>query len=267
MNRFPHAYLTSYRKAIPISLVHVFAGIGRRLGIEISPLNVLGVVLAHVVPKESGMETIIVNPSARAETEFVEEISRSQARLQTLYPAIAVQEHFIPRATRVMLGRASRNIVASFGNHTGFINSGRSIIYPSLLLSLCAQLLVDRHNDGLELLADTLKPMASPLDCIFLLRSLSPMLWTTGQESVKRYCDGVWDDEVERAVKVHRRSPVNAKYFIGMPCLDSSGELCFIFSWDIIHTTPPLVSDQPERDSYHLLRLDGTMHCMWCHGC
>lgn len=262
MNKFPHAYLTTHKEADSIPLIHVFAGIGRRLGLEVLPLNVPGVVLAHVVPKESSMEKFIVNPSAGVGTEFVEEISKSQAKLQTRYPAVAVQERFIPCATQVMLRRTCRNILASFPTN----NSGSSTIYPSFLLVLCAQLLVDRHNDSLEFL-ETLKPMAFPLDCIFLLRSLSPELWHTGQGSIKRYCDGVWDDEVQRAVKVHRRSPVNVKYFIGMPCLNSLGELCFIFSWDIIcyldfDTTPPLVSDRLERESYHLLRPDGTMRCM-----
>jgi len=82
---------------------------------------------------------------------------------------------------------------------------------------------------------------------------------------MKHYCDDVLDEEDRRAVQMHRRSHevIDIKYFIGMPCLDSSGDLCFICAWDVVHnidfsSAPSLVSDRLERESYYLFKLDGT---------
>jgi len=61
MNNFPHAYLTSTKETIPICLVHIFTAIATRLGLNVSPINFPGTVLAHVLPHHEGAEPIIVS--------------------------------------------------------------------------------------------------------------------------------------------------------------------------------------------------------------
>lgn len=48
-NHFPHLFLSSIKKTIPLSLVCVFVAIGNRLGLQLSPVNYPRKVLVHVV--------------------------------------------------------------------------------------------------------------------------------------------------------------------------------------------------------------------------
>ena len=259
MNRFPHAYLTTHKKAIPISLVHIFAAIGVRLGLQVSPVNYPGTVLAYVIPREQHLQPIIVNPSSNVEQDIVKELSTSPALvLQSMNPNLK------PCGGQLMLLRASRNIVS-------ILPSLQSpIVYPCVLLVLCTHLLFEADNPTLAFLVSILKRKAQSLDCIFLLRDLHPVLNPRCQKVLRGYCNDVLEDEAEIANTVRRRSVSKMKYFLGMPCRNSSGHVCFIYGWERMSPsgcadydlTPPLVSDRIERETYHILRTDGAGQCM-----
>jgi F-box protein 21 len=250
--------------AIPISLVHIFTAIGTRLGLDVSPVNFPGTVLAYVVPIEPGLQPLIVNPSSNTEQDLAEEVSKSRAHdlLQTMNPMLSTELNLKPCGGQLMLLRASRNIISILPN----IRHMRSpIVYPCVLLVLCTHLLFEADNATLEFLVSILRRKAQALDCTFLLRDLYPVLHPRCQRVLRKFCNDVLEDENEIAVTIHWRSASKTKYFLGMPCRNSTGHLCFIYGWDRIppfdradyDITPPLVSDRLEREAYHIMGIDG----------
>jgi F-box protein 21 len=270
MNRFPHAYLSTHKRAIPISLVHIFASIGTRLGLQVSPVNYPGTVLAHVIPKERDLQPIIVNPSSNLERDLAEELSTSRALdlLQSMDPTLSAETNLKPCGGQLMLLRASRNIISILPS-LRYMQS--PIVYPSVLFVLCTHLLFEGDNPTLEFLVSILRRKAQSLDCIFLLRDLRPVLNSRCQKVLQGYCNDVAANEDEIANTVRRRSVSKMRYFLGMPCRNSSGHLCFIYGWERMSPsncsdydiTPPLVSDRIERETYHILRIDGAHQCMY----
>ncbi|KAF7347690.1 F-box domain-containing protein [Mycena venus] len=60
-NHFPHLYLTTNKRSIPISLVHIFVSLARQLGIPASPIEFPARVLAHI-SSPPGSDDFLVDP-------------------------------------------------------------------------------------------------------------------------------------------------------------------------------------------------------------
>ena len=221
MNNFPHAFLTTNKQTLPISLVHIFTAIATRLGLNASPINFPGTVLAHVLPCHEADEPIIVNPSHLTNT-----ILNSQINTATHLPAIA--PHFHPCTGLPMLMRASRNILSSIMS----IHVPQSILHPSLLLSICVHLLSQADDDILiRLLVDA---NLQAWDCIFLLDRLAPSLISRCRSMIRVYCQTVLDAEAAAEVKIHSRTGLPVKYFVGMAFVHARYKYVgFIYGWDV----------------------------------
>jgi hypothetical protein len=223
-------------------------------------------VLAYVIPSEPNLQPIIVNPSSDMEQDLAEELSTSRALawLQTNNPMLSAETNLKPCGGQLMLLRASRNILSILPN----LDS--PIFYPCALLVLCTHLLFDADDPTLGFLVSMLKRRAESLDCLFLLRDLLPVLNLRCQKVLRGYCNDVLEDEDEIANTVRKRSVFKMKYFLGMPCRNSSGHLCFIYGWERMSPsgcadygiTPPLVSDRIQRETYHILSIYGA-RCMY----
>ena len=221
MSNFPHAFLTTNKQTLPISLVHIFTAIATRLGLNASPINFPGTVLAHVLPRHEAAEPIIVNPS-----HLPNIIPNSRINNATHLPAIAPQFH--PCTGLPMLMRASRNILSSIMS----VHVRQSILHPSLLLSICVHLLFQVDDDILNrLLADA---YLQAWDCIFLLDRLAPSLMSRCRSMIGAHCQIVLDAEAAAEVNIHSRSGVSVKYFVGMAFVHARYKYVgFIYGWDV----------------------------------
>ena len=218
MNNFPHAFLTTNKQTLPISLVHIFTAIATRLGLNASPINFPGTVLAHVLPRHEAAEPIIVNASHPTNT-----ILNSQINNATDLPP------FQPCTGSLMLMRASRNILSSLMS----IHDVRpSILHPSLLLSICVHLLFQADDDILDrLLADA---SLQPWDCIFLLDRLAPQLMPRWRGMIRSNCQTVLDAEAAAELNIHNRTGTAVKYFVGMAFVHVRyNYVGFIHGWDV----------------------------------
>ena len=216
MNNFPHAFLTTNKETLPIGLVHIFTAIATRLGLNASPINFPGTVLAHVLPPHEAADPIIVNVSNPRNAILNSQIYNSN-------PDIASQ--FQPCTGLLMLMRASRSILS--------IQDVRpSILRPSLLLSLCVHLLFQVDDNILHLLlADA---YLQAWDCIFLLDRLAPSLISRCQGMISSHCQTVLDAEAAAELKIHSRTGIPVKYFVGMAFEHARYRyIGFIYGWDV----------------------------------
>ena len=113
-HQFPHSYLTSNRKSIPISLVHVFVAIARSVGVVASPVDFPVRVLAHVSEPREDVDDFYVdvydfqiNPILSLRDDIPRLLSR-----QGVAPNRAT-DLISPCGPIPMLLRAGRNIMAS----------------------------------------------------------------------------------------------------------------------------------------------------------
>ena len=222
MNNFPHAYLTTNKQTLPISLVHIFTAIATRLGLNASPINFPGTVLAHVLPRHEATEPIIVNVSHPTNT-----ILNSQISNAIHLPGIAPPLH--PCTGLPMLIRASRNILSSL---MSIHDVCPSILHSSLLLSLCVHLLFQAGDDILNrLLFDA---YIQAWDCIFLLDRLAPSLMSRCRGMIRSHCQTALDAEAAAELNIHSRTSMPVKYFVGMAFVHARYKYVgFIYGWDV----------------------------------
>ena len=221
MNNFPHAFLTTNKQTLPISLVHIFTAIATRLGLNASPINFPGTVLAHVLPRHEAAEPIIVNTASHP-TNTILNPQINSLDATNLPP-------FHPCTGLLMLMRASRNILSSLMS----IHDVRpSILHPSLLLSICVHLLFQADDDILDrLLADA---YLQAWDCIFLLERLAPSLMSRCRGMIRSHCQTVLDAEAAAELSIHSRTGVPVKYFVGMAFEHVKYKyIGFIYGWHV----------------------------------
>ena len=224
MNNFPHAFLTTDKETLPISLVHIFTAIATRVGLNASPINFPGIVLAHVLPRLEVAEPIIVDPSSPTDS-----ILNSHINNATNVGDIA--SHLHPCDGLPMLMRASRNILSSL-SHDVRPEVYPSIYRPSLLLSICVHLLYGAVDDILNrLLANA---FLQAWDCIFLLDRLAPSLKPRCRGMIRSHCQTVLDAEAAAELNIHSRTGIPVKYFVGMAFVHARyNYVGFIFGWDV----------------------------------
>lgn len=228
MNNFPHAYLTTNKQTLPLCLIHVFTAIATRLGLNASPINFPGTVLAHVLPPHEAAEPIIVNASVAHPRNS---ILNSQINMATYVPGIVntTMEPFHPCTGLLMLKRASRNILSSL---MSIHEVAPPIFHPSLLLSICVHLLFQADDGILDRLFSHIHLQA--WDCILLLDHLAPSLAENCQAMVKSRCQTILDAEGAEELTVHSRTGKAAKYFVGMPFVHGKyNYIGFIYGWDV----------------------------------
>ena len=229
MHNFPHAYLSTNKQMLPICLIHIFTAIATRLGLNASPINFPGTVLAHVFSRhEAAAEPIIVNASNP--TNVILKLQNNNA---THLPGIVdtTTPPFQPCTGLPMLMRASRNILSSL---MSIHDVPSSIFHPSLLLSICVHLLFQTGDDTLERLLANVHLQA--WDCIFLLDCLAPSLTPRCRDMIISRCQTALDAEAISGLNIHYRSGpgIPVKYFVGMAFVHARYKYVgFIYGWDV----------------------------------
>lgn len=220
MNQFPHTYTTTHKKSIPLSLVHVFVSISRRLGIPASPVNFPGTVLARVPSLSVEENPVIVNL-------FATDVERS-----------IVESHnassLSPCGSFPMLLRASRNILSSFRTSpdtTGYTAQA------SMSAATTIQLL-----SGLD--EQLITPMFFNIDALptdyatLFLDKLAPNVTNRCRMLLENHCNHLLDLETTAAEVTHCRSIYKTtrpiKYFVGMVFKHIQNEyIGCITGWDV----------------------------------
>jgi F-box protein 21 len=234
MNNFPHAYLTN-KQTLPLCLVHIFTAIATRLGLNASPINFPGTVLAHVLPRHEGAEPVIVNPSVSqvADPILNSPFSHQSLHMATHLPGLSMDvsttsQSLQPCTGLLMLIRASRNILSLMSIY----DVPPSILRPALLLSICVHFLLQAEDETLDRLLSNVRLQA--WDCILLLDCLAPSLIARCRAMVRFRCQTVLDAEAAAELNIHRRTGKLVRYFVGMAFVHASYNCVgFIYGWDV----------------------------------
>jgi len=113
-NHFPHCFLSTHRKTIPLSLVYLFVAIARRLGIAASPTDFPHRVIAHVSssnPEVSDIYIDVYGSSTKAVLSARDDIPR--LLIQAGITPASMLRYIAPSTASHMLLRAGRNILSS----------------------------------------------------------------------------------------------------------------------------------------------------------
>ncbi|PFH49695.1 hypothetical protein AMATHDRAFT_147095 [Amanita thiersii Skay4041] len=215
LNHFPHSYISTNKRTLPISLVHIFVAVSRRIGVRASPVDFPNIVIVHVAAVKQGEEDLFINPSTpdviNCVMEIPDDIEPLVSRLLVVPEPITAL--LVPCEARPMLLRASRNILAAFQEDVTLeYDDG----HPAMLAAITIQLLLQvepRFLIGLMAAIDI-----RPLDCVTLfLNKLSRFLSPGHRSLLERICDSILTSEADLAAfRGCRMDGMNVKYFVGM---------------------------------------------------
>lgn len=236
LNHFPHAYLTTNKRTLPIALVHVFVSLARRLGLDASPVNFPEKVLCHVQSPREGDGPYHVNA-------FVDDAERCIIKIQDLgqhlsnphvlnsIPQMYLSRYLDPADPSVMLLRAARNILVSY-SHVPVIpyDVTQSCLYLAVVVHLMF------HGD-IESITQILRTVdLQPIDCAtFLLDKLAPLLPPPTRILLESQCKHALEDEaIEAATVLARANSRPVQYCVGLPFRHRRyGYIACIVRWDV----------------------------------
>ncbi|KAJ4485027.1 Hemimethylated DNA-binding protein YccV like-domain-containing protein [Lentinula edodes] len=211
LNLFPHFYLTSHKRTIPLSLVHIFVSIAQSLDVTASPVDFPVRVLVHISVPDPEVDDFYVDVFG----------SQTILTLRDDIPAILARQgiqadsmmHYIsPSGAASMLLRNGRNILSSLNIPA----TPLSLIRPSALLALTI-FLVLTHGGRLVI---QLMSQAEPLDCAtFITEALIPSLDGAGkvQDDLHQASQKGLEEEAISAQEIKLRSPEETvHHFVGM---------------------------------------------------
>ncbi|KAF7339324.1 F-box domain-containing protein [Mycena sanguinolenta] len=256
-NHFPHLYLTTNKRSIPISLVHIFVSIARHLGISASPVEFPGRVLAHV-SSPAGSDDFLVDVYA-SDTKAIVSLRNDVPRMLGRFGISPdhMFQYVSPCGASPMLLRAARNILASFRN-----DASRSTAQSAIYAAVCIHLLLTNATHMLSHLD------LDPLYCATFLADMQPLLRHGGQHQLANACGIAMDLEEQEATLVHSRTAqTQVAHYVGMVfehktyqyigCITGWDTSCSATAeWQMnmnVHKLPH-GADQP---FYHVLSLDG----------
>ncbi|KAF9270608.1 YccV-like-domain-containing protein [Marasmius fiardii PR-910] len=231
-NQFPHCYLTTNRKTIPISLVHVFVAIARAVGIKASPVDFPGRVLVHIADPREDVDDFYVDTFTNLDRPILS--LRDDIPLLLRRQGISSNHTagFVsPCGPVPMLLRAGRNIMTALHSP---INTSASLSRSSIIFALGMHIqLADRPD-----LIRTFLSGCEPLDCAtFVAEDMIPC---QREDSRTRKILAVGIKEVlEReeaeAKVIHYRfdEEVSVQHFVGLLFRHRLyGYNACIFGWD-----------------------------------
>ncbi|KAK2461552.1 hypothetical protein APHAL10511_006015 [Amanita phalloides] len=216
LNHFPHSYLMTNKRTLPISLAHIFIAISRRFGIDASPINFPGVVLVHVATQGSEVPDIIVNPSTMDPAKCIMRIPDDIQAVTPNFPVSAesLSRLLVPSNAKAMLVRASHNILFAFQED---ITLDFDHWQPAMFAAISAQFLLQADLPFLRILTNSLLGLTT-LDCsIFILDKLSSMVPRPHRDLLEQRCDPVITEEaIVASIRRTRQGNTAVKYFVGM---------------------------------------------------
>lgn len=215
LDHFPHSYLMTSKRTLPISLVHIFVAISRRVGIEASPINFPGTVIVHVATRQPEGQSIIVNPWAMDPAKWIMDIPLDIHAMTSDFSMheSSVLELLVPGNARTMLNRASHNILYAFQEDIA-VDFDRW--QPAMFAAISAQFLLQAELPFLRILVNNLIGLTT-LDCsAFILNKLAPMVPQPHRHLLEQRCGPDMAEEAIVASTQHTRQDATVKYFVGM---------------------------------------------------
>lgn len=209
-NHFPHRFLTTHKKTIPLSLVYVFTAVSRRLGIAASPTNFPRRVIAHVSSPNPDVSDIYVDVFGSSTQAILADIPQLLLSAGGNPPFVM---DFISLSTAApMLLRALRNIGSSLQINPYDLRGPdcEAVIYAVFCAGL---LLSDGPASNLEFLSNF------PLDLSLLRNTLAPLLQSERKSHLESICDLAIEAEKAAAEVTNRPLGVSnktVKYFVGL---------------------------------------------------
>ncbi|KAJ6503359.1 Hemimethylated DNA-binding protein YccV like-domain-containing protein [Mycena vitilis] len=262
-NHFPHLYLTTNKRSIPISLVHVFVSLARQLGISASPVEFPARVLAHVACPPGADDFLVDVYGAGTQPILSIRTDIPTMLLRLGIPPTDLSQYVSPCGASPMLLRAARNILASFRN-----DASRSTAQSAIYAAVCIHLLLANET---HLAAHMLSHVdLDPLYCATFLSDMQPLLLRRGsQDHLGRSCRIALELEEQQAILVHpRTAQALIAHYVGMVFEHRSYHYVgCIIGWDPICSASgewqsnmkvrslPRGANQP---FYHVLSLDGS---------
>ncbi|CAL1695039.1 unnamed protein product [Somion occarium] len=235
-SQFPHSFLLpGHRDTIPMSLIYVFVSICTRLGINASPVNFPGSVLAHVASSDGNILFDMCSarrPLRTSNTADLQSFVRSQVGGATV--TVLNEESTGPADSATMLSRAFNNIMSFIRFERMHDEDPASLERREksfYLITLCRLLFIQNQFDGLL----PSPPHTMPLDDrAVILDVLAPLLPEHIRSPLQDACEERLRDAAVKSTKVYSRKDVGkVDYFVG---------LCFrhtefqytgcIFGWD-----------------------------------
>ncbi|KAJ6575292.1 YccV-like-domain-containing protein [Mycena capillaripes] len=260
-NHFPHLYLSTNKRTIPISLVHVFVSLARHLGVSASPVEFPTRVLAHVA-SPPGADDFLVDVFG-AETQAIVSLRTDipSMLLRLGIPPINISQYISPCGASPMLLRAARNILASFRN-----DASRSTAQSAIYAAVCIHILLTNET---ELVAHMLSHVdLDPLYCATFLNDMKPLLRQGVQHQLENSCRIALELEEQQAIIVHPRTG-NAPiaHYVGMVfdhrsyhyigCIIGWDPTCSATSEWQTNMNVRSLPRGPNQPFYHVLSLDG----------
>ena len=234
LNHFPHSYLITSKRTLPISLVHIFVAISRRIGINASPVNFPGTVIVHVPTQQPEAPSIIVNPSTMDPTKWIMNIPFDIVAMLPSSPLRerSVSELLVPSNAKTMLMRASHNILFAFQED---MTVDFDHWQPAMFAAISAQFLLQAELPFLRILSKILTGL-STLDCsAFILNRLAPMVPQPHRLLLEQRCSPDMEEEALVASTRHiRQENATVRYFVGMVMEHvRNGYIGCIIGWDV----------------------------------
>ncbi|THV07529.1 hypothetical protein K435DRAFT_772432, partial [Dendrothele bispora CBS 962.96] len=233
MNLFPHTYLTTHRRTIPLPLVHVFVSVARDLGIAASPVDFPTRVLAHISSPDPTMDDFYVDvfgSNEKAILSLREDIPVLLARQD--FQLRSVEDYISPCLAPPMLLRTGRNLLASL--HTT-VRVPNSLSRDSILLAFSLHVLFTRRQP-------LISQMFSQVDALdaatFISEALIPGVDQYPiQHGLSVACQGIMEQETREAAVTHLRSEeeTSIQHFVGMVFQHKKySYIGCIYGWDPI---------------------------------
>ncbi|KAJ8084436.1 hypothetical protein PM082_003206 [Marasmius tenuissimus] len=214
-HQFPHSYLTSNRKSIPISLVHVFVAIARSLGVQASPVDFPFRVLVHVCqPWEDDDDDFYVdtfdrnNPILSAEDDIPRLLSRQGVSANRATDLIS------PCGAIPMVLRAGRNVMAALHSPR---NTSASLARAAVIFTFSMHIQLSSRPD----LVPQFVAGCEPLDCATFVSEDMVPAHPEGSQTRELLTLGikeVLDREKAEAEVIHFRSleESSVQHFVGL---------------------------------------------------
>lgn len=230
-NHFPHLYLTTNKRTIPISLVHIFVSLARDLGISASPVEFPTRVLAHVSspPGSDDFLVDVYGADTKAIVSLRNDIPAMLLRLGV--PPSNLSQYISPCGASPMLLRAARNILASFRN-----DASRSTAQSAIYAAVCIHLLLTNET---HLVAHMLSHVdVDPLYCSTFLADMQPLLRPGSQHLLENSCRIALELEEQQAILVHpRTAQTQIAHYVGMVFVHRAYDYVgCITGWDVRET-------------------------------
>ncbi|KAL6310145.1 hypothetical protein BKA93DRAFT_186024 [Sparassis latifolia] len=209
LNQFPHSFMSEgHRRTIPLSLVFVFVAIARRLGIQASPTNFPGRVLAYITsPDKAGGDMLFdlcgnTDPltfTSRNVPQMLEEVGMM---------ADAPPESVTPCKVSTTLYRAAANVLLSASRTAD--SSTETCVWANYAARCVFFLHAQAIFDFKSFLG------SKPLDAVAVLADvLCPALTVELGDILMEHCADVEQID-ERYARVRYTRTPRIKFFVGL---------------------------------------------------